>query len=90
MSSGTRKTSMQTEKVLDLEKVSVKTGQTDDPQVFFGYLTSDEITALDAYLVSNERQQTEITFIVSPRRNISMPYACVPNLFDKALISKYH
>ena len=32
----------------------VKTEQIDDPQVFFDYLTSDEITVLDANLVSDE------------------------------------
>ena len=32
----------------------VKTQQIDDPQVFFDYLTSDEITVLDANLVSDE------------------------------------
>ena len=31
-----------------------KTEQTDEPQVFFDYLTSDEITVLDANLVSDE------------------------------------
>ena len=32
----------------------VKTEQIEDPQVFFDYLTSDEITVLDADLVSDE------------------------------------
>ena len=39
---------------IDAEFVLVKTEQIDDPQVFFNRLKSDEITVLDADLVSNE------------------------------------
>ena len=63
-----------------------KTEQIDEPQVFFDYLTSDEITVLDANLVSDEIMEIRYEHgdkFVQPNPNINVVIAAFTTAYTR-------
>ena len=63
-----------------------KTEQIEDPQVFFDYLTSDEITVLDADLVSNEIMEIRYEYgdkFVQPNPNTNVVIAAFTTAYAR-------